>query len=124
MAVLTATQTGLGLAAIGIGFEVFSSFTSSPWTMENFGADPQRASSAKFYVALGAAFCEAIGIGYSILAGSWWPLIGTTVVSAMFIVIYLRALAKGQAAGNTGWNNQPTATTAAAAAATPGVRLI
>ena len=111
---LSASQVGLGLAAVGIGFEVFSSFTSSPWTMENFGADEARASSAKFYVALGAGFCEAIGIGYSLLAGSIWPFIGTTVIAGMFVVVYLRALERGKQAGNTGWQNQPAAQATAA----------
>lgn len=113
MSVISLQGAGLGLAAVGIGFEVFSSFTSSPWTMENFGADKQKADSAKMYVALGAVFCEAIGLGYSMLAGSAWPFIGTTIVAGMFVFIYMRALARGLAAGNTGWTNSPAAQTAA-----------
>ena len=113
----TATQVGLGLAAVGIGFEVFSSFTSSPWTMENFGADEQKANSAKAYVAIAACFCEVIGMGYSMLAGSWWPFIGTTAIAGMFIVVYMRALARGKAAGNAGWENQPAASVAATVSA-------
>ena len=111
---MTLQQAGLGLAAVGVGFEVFSAFTSSPWTMRNFGADEEKSSSAKMYVTLGAVFCEAIGLGYSLLAGSAWPFIGTTVIAGLFILIYWQALAAGKAAGSNGWTNQTVTNTGTA----------
>jgi hypothetical protein len=117
---LSPAQVGIGLAAVGVVFEVFSSLTSSPWTMENFGADEQRAKSARYYVAAAAVISGGIGLGYAWLAGSWWPLIGVVVASGGFVVIYLLALARGKAAGNMGWaaqNSPGFSDTAASAAA-------
>lgn len=104
---LSPKDAGLFLASLGVGFEIFSSFTSSPWTLESFGADERRAKAGKEYVVLGCVFNEAIGLGASLLVESWWPLIGVTGISIMFYVIYMRALKRGREAGNTGWANGP-----------------
>lgn len=105
---LSALDVGMFLTSIGLGFEIFSSLTSSPWTCENFGADEKRAKSAKEYVILGVVFNEAIGLGASLLTDSYWPLLGVTCISTMFYLVYMRALERGKQAGNTGWKNGPS----------------
>jgi hypothetical protein len=99
-------SVGLFLVAAAESFNIFSAMNSSPWTAENFGADDRKAKSAQQYVWISIGANEALGVGASLLAGNWWPLIGTTLVSAFMYFIYQRALAKGMAAGSTGWQNR------------------
>jgi hypothetical protein len=102
---MTAAQAGLFLMAVAESFNVYSALTSSPWTMESFGADERKAKAAKEYViwALGANL--ALGIGSSILAGSWAPLGGIVIISLWMTWIYFRALKRGKEAGAEGWTN-------------------
>ncbi len=94
---------GLFMVAAAESFNIFSAMNSSPWTAENFGADEEKARSCRKYVVISLVANEALGIGASMLAGNWWPLIGTTAVSLFMWWIYQRALAKGRAAGSSGW---------------------
>lgn len=96
---------GLFLVAAAESFNIFSAMNSSPWTAENFGADPQKARSCKQYVVISVLANEGLGFGASMLAGTWWPLVGTTVVSGFMVWIYWRALQRGMAAGSAGWAN-------------------
>lgn len=100
---VAATRMATGAAVIYGGFEVYSGLMSSPWTVENFGADEKRAGSA-WKTALEAAVINAVmGVGASILVEAWWPLIGTGAVSVYFLWKYKKAIEIGKAAGNTGW---------------------
>jgi hypothetical protein len=105
MGSMDAATAGLFLMAVAESFNVYSALTSSPWTMESFGADERKAKAAKVYVmyALGANF--ALGVGTSILAGSWAPLAGIAIISLWMTWVYFRALRKGQEAGSSGWTN-------------------
>lgn len=94
---------GLFLVAAAESFNIFSAMNSSPWTAENFGADEQKAKSAKHYVIVSVIANEGLGLGASLLAKNWWPIVGTTIVSLFMVWIYWRALQKGLAAGSTGW---------------------
>jgi hypothetical protein len=107
MPVLSLQQTGLSFAAIGIGFEICSALQSSPWTAENFGADPAKAASAMEYLYMSMGVTELLGAGFSLLAESPAPIIGTTAVCIFMYWIYRRALGRGQAANSTGWQNMP-----------------
>ena len=76
--------------------DAMSTLNSSPWTSENFGADPQKAQSAREYVlhalGVGTAYCAAS----SAIARSWWPLLGAGVNALYLFWIYERALARGR----------------------------
>jgi len=100
---LDAAGVGLFLMAAAESFNVFSALNSSPWTSENFGADPEKARSCREYVRLAVAANLGLGFGTSLLARSWWPLIGTSLVSIWMWGIYERALKRGAVAGSTGW---------------------
>jgi len=92
-----------GAAVVYGGFEVYSGLMSSPWTVENFGADEKRAGSAWKTAIEAAAINAVMGTGASILVKAWWPLIGTGLVSVYFLYKYQRAITVGKQAGNTGW---------------------
>lgn len=102
---LDGASVGLFLVASAESFNIFSALTSSPWTAENFGADESKARSTKEYVIIAVAANEALGAGASMLGGTIWPFIGTTVVSIGMMWIYWRALARGKAANSFGWTN-------------------
>jgi lipoprotein signal peptidase len=107
MAKATPAQVGLALAATGLVYEVYSALMSSPWTAENFGADAEKSASARKYMWISTVNAAILGLGFSLLAGNHWPLVGTTVVSIFFILIYSHALKKGAVSGSTGWARMP-----------------
>jgi hypothetical protein len=110
MAAMT-TPAGVALFTIAAAesFNIFSALNSSPWTAENFGADERKAQSCKEYVAIAVAVNAAMGLAASKLAGDYWPLLGTTVVSVLMILLYWRALHRGLNAGAAGWTNDQAA---------------
>jgi hypothetical protein len=92
-----------GMAVIYGTFEIYSGLMSSPWTVENFGADEKRAGSAWRTACEAAIVAEIMGVGASLLVNQWWPLVGTTATSLYFMYKYTTAIRVGKAAGNTGW---------------------
>lgn len=100
-----AAGTGLFLVAAAESFNIFSAMNSSPWTAENFGADEEKAKSCEYYVMISAVANTGLGIGASLLAGSWWPLLGTMLVTAFMWYIYKRALKRGMEMNSDGWEN-------------------
>ena len=104
---------GLGSAVAALLFiqsammtlDAYSTFQSSPWTAENFGADPQKTKSAKEYLCHAVGFSMAYAIAGAVLARSWWPVIGAAIANAYLVWLYLRALDRGKATGSTGWAN-------------------
>jgi hypothetical protein len=102
---ISAAGVGLFLMATAESFNIISAMCSSPWTAENFGADEEKASSTRKYVMMAAVGNLGLGFGTSLLAHSWWPLIGTGIVSVAMWFVYDHALKKGMAAGSTGWKN-------------------
>ena|ERR1700751_294922 len=97
---------GLFLVATAESFNIVSAMCSSPWTAENFGADEEKRRSTWKYVGLATGGNLALGFGASLLAKSWWPLIGTGLVSIGMVAVYRHALNKGAKAGSTGWGQQ------------------
>src|SRR5258708_4525599 len=96
--------------AVAESFNVYSALTSSPWTMESFGADERKARAGKEYVCWALAANLGLGIGTSLLSGSWAPLFGIVAISVWMTWIYFRALRRGREAGaeggGAGWTNQ------------------
>lgn len=94
---------GFSITLGGLAFEVFSAHCSSPWTSESFGADPQKAASARAYVWKSIAVTEVLGVGGVLLTRSMVPLVSTTLVSGYMWWTYDRALKKAAESGNTSW---------------------
>ena len=101
----TSAGVGLFLVAAAESFNIFSAMNSSPWTAENFGADERKAKSCREYVAISAVANTALGVGASMLGGSIWPFIGTTLVTIFMWWLYQRALRRGLEAESVGWQS-------------------
>lgn len=102
---------GLGNAVAAVLFlqsgmmtlDAYSTFQSSPWTSENFGADPIKVRSAKEYLchAVGVSLFYAVASAY--IARSLWPIIGSVIANAYLVWLYLRAFKRGAVTGSKGW---------------------
>lgn len=106
------TITGVAvMVAWGESFQVFGALNSSPWTAENFGADPQKAESCRRGVRK-ALVNNALmgGLGSWLLheqgETQWWlPFVVTMGVSVYMFFEYDRALKRGAVTGSRGWAN-------------------
>ena len=98
-----ATGGALFLMALAEAFNVYGALNSSPWTAENFGADPEKARSCRHYVLRADAVNLALGIGTSLITKSPWPLLGIGAITIYMHLMYEKALRKGARAGSTGW---------------------
>lgn len=85
--------------------DAYSTFESSPWTAENFGADPDKVKSCKEYLAHAVVYSMVYAIASAWLAQSWWPVIGSAITNGYLIWLYLRALDRGKVTGSKGWAN-------------------
>jgi hypothetical protein len=83
--------------------DAYSTFESSPWTAENFGADPVKAKSCKEYLTHAVVYSLAYATASAVLAQSWWPLVGAVISNAYLVWLYLRALDRGKSTGSSGW---------------------
>lgn len=83
--------------------DAYSTLNSSPWTAENFGADPEKAKSCKEYVTHAVCFSLAYAAISAFIAKSWWPIVGAIVANAYLVWLYYRALGRGSVAGSYGW---------------------
>lgn len=99
----TAADAGIFLMALAEAFNVYGALNSSPWTAENFGADPEKAASCRRYVLQADLVNIALGIGTSLISETPWPLIGIGLITVYMHVMYDRALKKGAMAGTDGW---------------------
>lgn len=97
---------GIFLMALAEAFNVYGALNSSPWTAENFGADPEKARSCRRYVLQADIVNIALGIGTSIIAESPAPFLGILIISVYMHYCYERALRKGKAADSKGWLNE------------------
>jgi hypothetical protein len=93
----------LFLTAAMTTLDAYSTFQSSPWTAENFGADPVKAKSCREYLTHAVVFSMAYSVAAGYLAGSWWPVVGAGIANAYLVWLYLRALERGKVTGSTGW---------------------
>ncbi len=99
----SAAGAGIFLMALAEAFNVYGALNSSPWTAENFGADPEKARSCRRYVIQADVVNVALGIGSSLISRSPWPLLGILVITVYMHYMYERALKKGAVAGTGGW---------------------
>jgi hypothetical protein len=94
---------GIFLMAVGEAFNVYGALNSSPWTAENFGADPEKARSCRKFVLKADLANIALGIGASLVAENPAPFLGILLITIYMHYEYERALARGKKAGTTGW---------------------
>lgn len=99
----TSANAGIFLMALAEAFNVYGALNSSPWTAENFGADPEKAKSCRRYVLQADAVNVALGIGTSLISESPWPLLGIGLITVYMHWMYERALKKGAVAGTSNW---------------------
>lgn len=83
--------------------DAMSALNSSPWTSENFGADPVKAQSCKEYVLHSVGVSTAYCIASAVIAESPMPIIGATVNNLYLYWLYNRALKRGAVSGTSGW---------------------
>jgi hypothetical protein len=83
--------------------DAYSTLESSPWTAENFGADPEKAKSCKEYLRHAVVFSLIYAAASAYIARSWWPIIGAVIANAYLVWLYLRALDRGKVTGATSW---------------------
>lgn len=86
--------------------DAMSTLNSSPWTSENFGADPEKAKSSREYVIHAVVASGFFCTLSAIIAQSWWPIFGALATDIYLWWIYDRALKRGAASGSTNWENQ------------------
>lgn len=96
---------GIFLMALAEAFNVYGALNSSPWTAENFGADPEKARSCRRYVLQADLVNIALGVGTSLVAENPWPLLGIGLITLYMHWMYEKALKKGAVAGSDGWAN-------------------
>lgn len=84
-------------------FDAYSTLNSSPWTAENFGADPVKVASLEEYVKHAVIFSMTYAVVSSVIAESPLPVIGAGVANAYLVWLYKRAAARGAAQGSAGW---------------------
>lgn len=89
-----------------MSLDAYSTLESSPWTAENFGADPIKAKSCREYLMHAVTYSMAYAVASAIIAHSWWPIIGAAITNGYLIWLYLRALDRGKTTGSTGWANK------------------
>lgn len=97
---------GLFMMTLAEAFNVYGALNSSPWTAENFGADPAKARSCRRYVLQADAINIILGIGTSLIAENPAPFLGMLLITVYMHWAYERALTRGKAAGSTGWDKQ------------------
>lgn len=91
------------LQALTNVFDTASALNSSPWTSENFGADPEKARSCREYVLHSVVWSSSMCGLAAYIARSWWPLLGAGLANAYLYWLYERALSRGASAGTRGW---------------------
>jgi hypothetical protein len=87
--------------------DAFSTFQSSPWTIENFGADPVKVKACKEYLAHAVGFSLGYAVIGTVIARSPWPILGSVASNTYLVWLYYRAMNRGAQAGSDGWANSP-----------------
>jgi hypothetical protein len=95
----------LFMTSVMMTLDAYSTLESSPWTAENFGADPIKAASCREYMRHAVAFSMIYAIASSIMARKPWPLIGALTANGYLIFLYERALNRGAVSGSVNWAN-------------------
>ena len=95
----------LFMQATMVSMDTMSALNSSPWTSENFGADPEKAKTSREYVTHSVVVSGGFCLASAMIAKSWWPIIGTLATNLYLWWIYDRALKRGARSGSTDWMN-------------------
>jgi hypothetical protein len=104
-----ATTTGEGVAALLFmtsamtTLDAYSTFQSSPWTIENFGADEEKTKACKEYLMHAVGFSMIYAVASTVIAKSPWPVLGALASNAYLTWLYYRAMRRGAESGTTGW---------------------
>lgn len=88
--------------------DAYSTLESSPWTSENFGADPIKAASIRSYLRHAVVNSMAVAILGALISRSkraWWGVAAAALANVYLIWLYLRAIQRGAVAGSQGWAN-------------------
>lgn len=83
--------------------DAYSTLNSSPWTAENFGADPDKARSCRGYVRHAIVFSTGYAVAAALLGESILPIVGATIANVYLYWLYERGLSRAVAAGSTSW---------------------
>lgn len=83
--------------------DAYSTFQSSPWTIESFGADERRVAACKEYLSHAVGYSLAYALASSVIARSAVPILGSLVSNGYLVWLYHRAMARGAAAGSDSW---------------------
>jgi len=83
--------------------DAYSTFQSSPWTAENFGADTEKRRSAEEYLCHAVGFSMIYAIASAYIAKSYWPIVGAALANGYLVWLYERALNRAQSTGSRGW---------------------
>jgi len=106
--ILTKADGDRGTAAIllmssaMIAMDSYSTLMSSPWTVNNVGANPEQAASAREYYrhALLVSMALAVAAAWVAPRTIWWfPILGSGAANAYLIWLYERAIRRAQAKG-------------------------
>ena len=82
-----------------------SGINSSPLTAERYGADPTQAASAMEYTYHGMAVSGFYAATSSIIARSWWPILGIIPIDIYLYWLYKRAIRRAQDRGPVDWSS-------------------
>ena len=88
MDVAVAGAAGLFLLAVAEVPNYLAGVLPSWMTIRRFAADKRDIGTLRAAELYGAGFALLVGAGASLIAHSWWPLIGTVVATALLIVGY------------------------------------
>lgn len=83
--------------------DAYSTFQSSPWTIESFGADEEKTKACKEYLSHAVVFSLVYSSASAILSKSAWPVIGSVVANVYLTWLYMRAMKRGAVSGSTDW---------------------
>lgn len=88
------------MGGVYIAFDSMSTINSSPWTHETFSS-PAKMKSGKEYVLQSVIASMSFGLASSIIAGSPWPLLGTSAADGYLYWLYHRAFSRALEEGGT-----------------------
>lgn len=94
----------LAMQAAMMTLDSYSTFQSSPWTVENFGGDEEKMGACREYLMHAVAVSTFYTLAASMLARSWWPALGGVSANAYLIWLYTRAMRRGSDSGSAGWH--------------------
>lgn len=95
----------LFMQAAMVSMDTMSALNSSPWTSENFGADPAKAKTSREYVTHSLVVSGAFCVASAAIAKSYWPILGAVATNVYLWWIYDRALKRGATSGSSDWTN-------------------